>query len=285
MKQRTTIIFCIGRELLEGQVLDRNANFIASNLTQLGFHVRTIQVLDDVKAEMVAAFRWAIEQKPTFVLTTGGMGPGIHDITRACAAEAAGLERVLDERAREFLAASYRRLVAKGVVADAELTDERLEMARLPKGSVCFENTGGTAPGVSFLANKTRFFLLPGAPEELRRMFHQFVVPFVEKEAPAAFRESVQIDYPGGDESLISRVLGDLHRRHPAVVSRARLQGADQNVSIRIVMTVGGDESRGPAANDASALRRELAQASAELRARLGLELVRPEGRGETTEE
>ncbi len=49
MKNRTAIIFCIGRELLEGSVLDRNANFMASHVTQLGFRVITIQVLDDVE--------------------------------------------------------------------------------------------------------------------------------------------------------------------------------------------------------------------------------------------
>lgn len=270
MNEKTAIIFCIGRELLEGHVLDRNAHFMASHVTRYGLRVRTIQVLDDVEAEVVAAFRHALSLEPDYVLVTGGMGPGLNDITRECAAKAADLPLVLDENAHQFLANSYRRMVAKGVVEDAELTEERLKMATIPKGATCYENLSGTAPAVSFEVGSTCLFLLPGQPEELRRLFSQYVQPRLEKDGPGGFREAVHIDYPGGDESLISRMLGDLGRRHSKVHSRARLQGTEDDLTIRITLSVEG--------SDRALLHEQLEAASADLRARLGLEVARGAG-------
>ena len=265
MNEKTAFIFCMGRELLEGLVLDRNAHFMASHVTRCGLRVRTIQVLDDVASEVVSAFLQAIEAKPDYILVTGGMGPGLNDITRECAAEAAGLPLALDETAKTFLANSYSRLVAKGVVEDGDLDGDRMKMAHVPQGATCYENLSGTAPAVSFKVGPTTFFLLPGQPEELRRLFTQFVQPRLEEDGPGGFRESIHIDYQGGDESLISRMLGDLGRRHPQVHSRARLQGVDDAVTIRITLTVEG--------TDRPALEEQLTAASADLRARLGLEV------------
>jgi molybdenum cofactor synthesis domain-containing protein len=267
LNEKTVIIFCIGRELLEGLVLDRNAHFMASHVTKSGLRVRTIQVLDDIGEELVAAFRHAMALEPAYILVTGGMGPGLNDITRECAAKAADLPLVLDGTARQFLANSYRRLFAKGVVENADLTEDRLKMATIPSGAVCFENLSGTAPAVSFAVGKTTFFLLPGQPEELRRLFSQYVQPRLEKDGPGGYREAVHVDYPGGDESLISRMLGDLGRRHPKVHTRARLQGTEDDLTIRITLSVEG--------TDRHELQEQLGAAAADLRARLGLEIGR----------
>lgn len=267
MNQKTAIIFCMGRELLEGQILDRNAHFMASHVTEIGFRVRTIQVLDDVQSEVVLAFRSALDLGPDYVLVTGGMGPGLDDITRQCVAEALSVPMVVDEKAKEYLNNSYRRLVAKGMVVDADMSAERLKMATVPRGATCFENLSGTAPGVRIEAGKTTMLLLPGQPEELRRLFTQYVQPHLEADGPGGYRESTTIEYPSGDEALISRLLADIHRRHPDVQGRARMQGVDNESTMRITLA-----SEGP---DRDELTEKLSQASADLRARLGLEVSR----------
>ncbi|MEO0478102.1 MAG: molybdopterin-binding protein [Planctomycetota bacterium] len=267
MNQKTAIIFCMGRELLEGQVLDRNAHFMAGHVTEIGFRVQSIQVLDEVQSEVVTAFRAALAHEPDYVLVTGGMGPGLDDITRQCVADALGVPMVIDEKAREYLSNSYRRLVAKGVVEDADLSIERLKMATVPQGSTCFENLSGTAPAVRIESGKTVIFLLPGQPEELRRLFTQYVQPHLEADGPGGYRESSTIEYPSGDESLITRLLADLHRRHPEIHGRARMQGLDSDLMIRITLF-----TEGP---DRDELHARLEQATADLRARLGLEVSR----------
>src|SRR5262249_34351515 len=75
VNQKTVIVLCVSREILEGAVVDRNAAFMAARVTDLGFRVRSMQVLDRVENEMVASLKWALETKPAYVLVTGGIGP------------------------------------------------------------------------------------------------------------------------------------------------------------------------------------------------------------------
>ena len=98
---KSVIVLVVSREILEGAVVDRNAAFIANRIDDLGYRVRTIQVVDRVESEMVAALRWALEQKPVFVIVTGGLGPNWDDNTRGCLAKAANLPLKEDQRALE----------------------------------------------------------------------------------------------------------------------------------------------------------------------------------------
>ena len=258
----------MGRELLEGVVLDRNANFMASHLTEAGFRVRSIQIVDDLEEEAVPAFQRALSLEPTFILVTGGMGPGHDDNTRECLAKAAGVPLVVDETAKEHLANSYRRLVALGIAKHAELNEARLSMATVPEGSVCFENPVGSAPAVRLDVGKTTCFLLPGQPEELRRMFQAYVEPALAESSPGSFRAIEHFEIPGLDESAISRMLDDLERRHPTVNTRARVQGDGAENRMRISLAC--------EAGDEATAKGQLSRAAKDLRARLGLEVAEP---------
>lgn len=267
MKHKTALIFCIGRELLEGLALDRNANFMAGRLASLGFRVRSIQVLDDVEEEMVAAFKQALAVQPNFVFTTGGMGPGLDDITRQAVAKAAGVPLVLDPKAEEMLKNSYRRLLAKGVVEDATVSEDRKRMAMLPKGATCFENPMGTAPAVRLEVGTSSFFLLPGTSEEMQRLFTDVAMPVLEKASAGQRRKSRTIDYPHRDESTLGKLLQEVTKRFPGVTAQAQSTGNEMNLKIKIVLS-------GEDANERS-LEDLLDRAEADLRARLGLETRR----------
>ncbi|MCA8943926.1 MAG: competence/damage-inducible protein A [Planctomycetes bacterium] len=265
MKRQTAIIFCMGRELLEGTVLDRNANFMASHVTEAGFRVRTIQVLDDTLEEAVPVFEHALSLQPRFLLVTGGMGPGHDDITRECLARAVGVPMAVDETAKQHLQSAYRRLVAHGDARHHEINEARLTMATVPEGSESFENPVGTAPAIRFDTGNTIVFLMPGQPEELRRIFQEYVEPVLKSEAPAAFRAIEKLECPGRDESTISRMLHDLSRRHHSIHARARLHGTAAEARMVITLSAeGADEDETKAQLDAAAK---------DLRARLGLEV------------
>lgn len=146
-----------------------------------------------------------------------------------------------------------------------DVSDDRLKLTQIPKGATVWENLSGTAPALCFEKSGTKIFLLPGQPEELRQLFNEHVKKLVEAEATTHFRDSVHIDFPGGDESLMPRVLGDLGRRHPKVQSRSRLLTSDRGNGIRITLSVDG--------TDKAALIDAMNAAAADLRARLGLEI------------
>lgn len=265
MFDKSVIILVVSREILEGSVVDRNAAFIANRIDDIGYRVRTIQVVDRVEAEVTAAMKWALEQKPTFVLLTGGMGPNWDDSSRGCLAKAAGVALVQDAKALEFVQSSYRRLHAKGVIDEAELTDSRRGMAQLPKGAVAHENTVGTAPAVQLRVGPTIVFLLPGVPAEMQRFFTLNVMPVMSAEGPNTVRGVRQVDYHGHDESAISHALADLSKRHSQVSIRTGVQGVEGARTIRL-MLVAEDE-------DPVRLNDILDGAERDLRDRLGIEL------------
>jgi nicotinamide-nucleotide amidase len=273
LTERTAIIFCIGHELLEGTVLDRNATFMSKHLSEIGHRVRSIIVLDDVEKDAIGAFRHALNAGPDYILITGGMGPGLDDITRQCVAEAVDVPLVPSEEAKEMLANSYRRLLAKGVVEDAELNERRLVMAQVPKGAECYENLIGSAPALKFVSGATTFYLLPGMPEEMRRFFSEIIMPVLVAEGPGDERMSRVLVSPGGDETIISRMLSDLGRRHSGIKARARLQGDGEKLNMRITLSA--------KSSDVDDLKAALDRAEADLRARLGLEMVHDQATGE----
>lgn len=265
LSQKNVYIFCISRELLEGIVVDRNAAFMANRISDMGFRVRAIQVVDNIKEEMVAAMRTALAEKPAYIITTGGMGPAHDDLTRECVAEVAGVPLEQSDSGLEMLGNSYRRLHAKGIVEDASLNERRVRMAQVPRGSELHENPIGTAPGVRFESDGTTFFLLPGVPAEMQRLFGLLVQPRLEADGPGVLKKARHVDYYGRDESAISRLLEDLSRRHHGIISRARVQGTEEDINIRI--TLFGEHV------DPEALESALDNAEADLRARLGLEV------------
>ncbi len=265
MFDKSVIILVVSREILEGSVVDRNAAFIANRIDDIGYRVRTIQVVDRVESEMVAALSWALEQKPTFILLTGGMGPNWDDNSRGCLAKASGLPLEEDAKALEFIANSYRRLHAKEVIDDPNLTDSRRGMAQLPKGSVCYENTVGTAPAVQLRIGATTVFLLPGVPAEMQRFFTTHVMPVMSAEGPDTVRGERHVDYHGHDESSISRALSDIAKKHPQVSIRTRVQGTEASRTIRIMLVAEHE--------DAVQLNDMLDTSEQDLRDRLGIEL------------
>jgi nicotinamide-nucleotide amidase len=233
---KSVIILVVSREILEGSVVDRNAAFIANRIDDIGYRVRTIQVVDRIEPEVTAAIRWALDQKPAFVLLTGGMGPNWDDSSRGCLAKAAGVPLVEDGKALEHVQASYRRLHAKGATDDPDLNDSRRGMASVPQGSICYENSVGTAPAVQLRVGSTIVFLLPGVPAEMQRFFTLHVMPVMSAEGPNTVRGERQVDYHGHDESSISKVLSNLAKRHPQVSLRTRVQGVEGARTIRLML-------------------------------------------------
>jgi nicotinamide-nucleotide amidase len=262
---KSVILLVVSREILEGSVVDRNAAFIASRVDDIGYRVRTIQVVDRVESEMIGTLKWAIEQKPTFVVMTGGMGPNWDDNSRNCLSQVTGLPLEENAEAVEFVQSSYRRLHAKDIVGSPDLNESRRGMASVPRGSVCYENLVGTAPAVQLRLDGTTVFLLPGVPAEMQQFFTANVLPVMNAEGPDTVRGERVVDYHGYDLSSISRALADVAKKHPLVQIRTRTQGFERTRVIRIMMVSEHE--------DQARLDKILYQAEKDMRERLGVEI------------
>ena len=76
-------IICVGNELLIGKILNTNAHWLGKQATNLGVNVKRITVVQDIVDEIAKVICEAIERKPQFIITTGGLGPTFDDKTLA----------------------------------------------------------------------------------------------------------------------------------------------------------------------------------------------------------
>ena len=166
-------IVSVGTELLMGQVVNTDAQFIAQRLAPLGYQVFYHITVGDNVRRLTGVVHRAIERSDVVVFT-GGLGPTDDDLTKETVAAALGLtcepfpEEV--ERLKRFFAERGR-----------EMTPNNLKQACFPKGSVILPNPNGTAPGCIMRAEDKTAILLPGPPRELFPMFENHAMPYLEK--------------------------------------------------------------------------------------------------------
>ncbi len=202
-------VITMGDEILTGNIVDSNAAFIAGKLTERGYWVRRITTVGDDVGEIAAAIREALGRNPDVIVTSGGLGPTHDDVTMLGVTKALGVELKLCEECLERIKEFYRRLHEKGLIDDPELNEARRKMAYLPEGSIPLKNTEGAAPGAFMEHGRTKIFVLPGMPREMKPMLVNEVLPrlgtktFIQKKLLAEVT----------DESKLAPILRDTLER------------------------------------------------------------------------
>ncbi len=169
-------ILTIGDEVLRGEIVDTNKSYLADRLLALDIETRFQTSVRDDPTDMTDAFRRAAARSD-ITLVSGGLGPTRDDLTAAVFAEAFGLELVLDDAVLAQIRSFFR-------TRGREMTPNNVSQARFPKGADILPNPLGTAPGFSIAQGVTRFFCLPGVPNEMARMMEEQVVPRLEAIGP-----------------------------------------------------------------------------------------------------
>lgn len=162
-------LLTIGDEILYGQIVDTNAQWMSVELSQAGIKVVRKTTVGDQEDEILAALAEA-EKRADIVLITGGLGPTNDDLTKPCLAKYFGCGLKIHEEALAEVTAFFRQ-------RGRELTEVNRQQAALP---VCCEkitNSVGTAPGMWFNHKGKVFMSMPGVPHEMKRMMTDFVIP------------------------------------------------------------------------------------------------------------
>ncbi|MFI3174490.1 MAG: competence/damage-inducible protein A [Bacillota bacterium] len=167
-------IIAVGTELLLGDILNTNAQYLSKELATLGIEVYHQCVVGDNPARMRETIETGFSRSD-ILITTGGLGPTADDLTKEIAAEYFGEELVKDEKALKQISDFFNRI-------KKEMTDNNIKQAYVPKenGTVLY-NANGTAPGIIFSKNDKIMILLPGPPHEVLPMFENQVKPFLAK--------------------------------------------------------------------------------------------------------
>lgn len=171
-------ILCTGDEILTGKTINTNYSHMARRLTEVGLDVHWGTTVGDDRETLLQAFRQA-GSRADAVIVNGGLGPTVDDLSQELAAEACGVELVLNEYWMQRMTESYAR---RGRVMPAN----NRKQAMLPANAEFIDNPIGTACGFAVTIGKARFLFTPGVPREMRRMLDEQVIPRLLKLAGVA---------------------------------------------------------------------------------------------------
>jgi nicotinamide-nucleotide amidase len=162
-----------GSELLLGQLVDTNSAFIARTLRSIGLNLFYKTTVGDNEDRMVEVLRIAIARSGV-VITTGGLGPTVDDVTRPAVARATG-------RALEFHPELFAQIEARFKSFGVPMSENNRRQAFVPQGAIALENPVGTAP--SFIVEHERVVVvsIPGVPSEMEYMLTREIVPYLKK--------------------------------------------------------------------------------------------------------
>jgi molybdenum cofactor synthesis domain-containing protein len=236
-------IICVGNELLIGKTLNTNATWLAKQATSLGITVKRITIVGDYIDEIATAAQEALQRKPRFIITTGGLGPTFDDKTLEGIAKALNRKLKVNEDALQIVINKYEAYFKKKITK-SELTPARVKMATLPEGARALRNPVGTAPGVIIDVEGTSLVALPGVPPEIEAIFQESVVLLLRKEAGnlAFFEKSMFAN--GIVESalapLIDQVMLDSQgiyvKSHVYVKSKVACEGKKSEIELHLSM-------------------------------------------------
>ena len=215
-------IIAVGTELLLGDIVNTNAQYLAQNLAAMGISVHYQTVVGDNRGRLEDVIRQTLSRS-NIVITTGGLGPTADDLTKETICGLLGLPLKVNEERLETL---KRRFQSSG----REMTENNVKQVMFPDDGIILDNPNGTAPGLCIHKDNRYIFLLPGPPSEMIPMFEASVKPMLAKETSDVIH-SLSVEFFGiGESALETKLIHLMDSENPTVAPYAK-QG---QVRIRI---------------------------------------------------
>ncbi len=194
----------IGDEILIGQIVNTNAQWLAEEISKTGAEIVYHSAISDSRQEIFYELDKALE-KSDIVILTGGLGPTSDDITKETLADYFNTELVENQDILDYLTSFFQKL-------GRSITDTNKSQALLPKDCLIIKNKVGTAPGMLFEKNGKYVFSLPGVPKEMQFLSEDFVFGFIrhkmeEMESPVMLYKTLKTF--GIVEASLSDIIGN----------------------------------------------------------------------------
>lgn len=224
-------VITIGDEILYGQIVDTNTQWISEKLDIYGFKVRRKISVGDQASEIEDVVKES-SQKAKIVILTGGLGPTKDDITKSTLARIFDDTLVIEPHA-EALIRDY--FISRG----RPFTELNRQQAAIPSKCTYLPNLTGTAPGMWFENNGTVLISLPGVPYEMKYLMENEVLPRLKAHfnAPTIYHRVVRTI--GIGESFLAERIEDWEDNLPQEIKLAYLPG---NGQVKLRLTGIGDE-------------------------------------------
>ena len=164
-------IIAVGTELLLGQIVDTNSAYMAQQLTTVGLDLHFKCTVGDNLERIKSTLRTALSRSD-FIITTGGIGPTLDDLTREAVAQVLNRPLVFQPQLFEQISDFFRRL-------GRPVSENNRKQAYVPEGATPIENPVGTAPGFIAEENGKAIISVPGVPHEMRYFLEHSVLPYL----------------------------------------------------------------------------------------------------------
>jgi len=207
-------IINVGTELLLGEILNTNAQFLCRELAGMGIAVQRILTVGDNPKRLKQDFLTALDRSDVVILT-GGLGPTKDDLTKEVICEALGIPLAEDPAQRQAIEAFFAR---RGSVC----SPSNLKQAMVPMGGTVLYNANGTAPGCAINHKGKLVALLPGPPRELQPMFRESLRPLLQPYASGVIVSHHVKTIGLGESRMAELVSGLLDMENPTVAPYAK---------------------------------------------------------------
>ena len=212
-------IVTIGDEILIGQILDTNSQFIAKSLDKIGIDVVSILSISDDAQQIKNTFS-LLQNEVDIVIITGGLGPTKDDLTKTVFCDYFDDTLIVDDavlvHVTELIENYYKRPISQ----------INKDQALVPSSAIVLKNANGTAPGMWMKKDNTVYVSLPGVPFEMKTIVSEELIPKIIRE----YKRSVIIHQTvityGQGESLVAERLEDWENNLPKSIKLAYLPSA-----------------------------------------------------------
>ncbi|MFC3158740.1 nicotinamide-nucleotide amidase [Chryseobacterium arachidis] len=226
---KNAVLITIGDEILSGNTVDTNSNFVATELKNIGIKVSQIFTISDeietIKNTIASAF-----EVGDLIITTGGLGPTRDDKTKKAIAEFFNDEIALDEVTFNHL---KNYMEKRGRL---EILERNREQAFVPTKSTVFQNHFGTAPCMMMEQDGKLLFSLPGVPYEVKPLIKDQIVPYLQEKFSLNYIVTRIISVVGIPESILADTIESWELALPANLALSYLP-VGTRVKLRLTAT------------------------------------------------
>jgi nicotinamide-nucleotide amidase len=233
-------IIAIGTEILLGDIVNSNAQYLAQELAALGIDMYYQQVVGDNENRIIHAFDEAYSRSD-IIITTGGLGPTDDDLTKEVAAKYFNKELLPDEESIEKIKNYFK-------FRQRKMSENNLKQGLIPKGAIVINNNNGTAPGVIIEDNNKIMIILPGPPREMKPMFEETVRLYLQEKSDSVL-VSKMIKILGIGESAVAEEVKDLmdaqtnptiapYAKEVGVILRVTAKAENEEKALRLIAPV-----------------------------------------------
>ena len=191
-------IISVGTEILLGDIVNTNTQFLAKELAYIGIEVYRQEVIGDNEDRLLGILEEALKRSD-MVITTGGLGPTKDDLTKETACKFFNMDLELHEESLKALEEYFSRMGRK-------IVESNYKQVYFPKEAIVLPNPNGTAPGAILEKNNKYIVILPGPPKEMKPMYLNYVKPYLIKKGDGII-ESKVIRVLGIGESMAAEKL------------------------------------------------------------------------------